>query len=136
MKAIIRKIEPDTTVEEYIHEDTYTALMFEMAGEIIEVTRMDDTDGWYVQGPHDNWMYETNWHHSWLVMLPDENELLEIAKDMYAEIETRATEHERGSGWEMSEDMQNDLDKWFEVIHRYDPMYLVPLDECVPTEDR
>ena len=62
--------------------------------------------------------------------------LLEAAKDMYIEIETLATLQERNSGCEMSIDMQKDLDKWFDIIKKYDPLFLVDQDECVPTEDR
>jgi len=62
--------------------------------------------------------------------------LLEAAKDMYVEIETLATIQEQQSGCEMSIDMQEDLDKWFDIIKQYDPLFLVDQDECVPTEDR
>ena len=62
--------------------------------------------------------------------------LLEAAKDMYVEIETLATIQEQQSGCEMSIDMQEDLDKWFDIIKQYDPLFLVDQDECVPLEDK
>ena len=55
--------------------------------------------------------------------------LLEATKDMYAEIETRVTEDEVNKGIPVSEDMQNDLDKWLAIIQKYDPMFLVSLDD-------
>ena len=64
-------------------------------------------------------------------------DLLEAAKDMYAEIETLATENQIKYGLEAEgDDWKNDLDKWLSIIRKYDPMYLVPQDECIPTEDK
>ncbi len=58
------------------------------------------------------------------MLIRQKAELLNVAKDMYAEIETRVTEYEKDSGYEISEDMQNDLNKWFAIIKQYDPTYL------------
>jgi len=62
--------------------------------------------------------------------------LLEATKDMYAEIETRVTEDEVNKGIPVSEDMQNDLDKWLAIIQKYDPMFLVNQDEMIPMENK
>jgi len=138
MKAIVRNIKPDTLLDKDGHADRYTGLMAELAGKIIEVSPLENKYGWYVQQSHDNWCFETNWHISWLVLMPLDNDLLAIAKDMYAEIETRCTQEELNDEWESETEpsINQQLIHWFDVIKTYDPSYLEPLDECVPMEDR
>ena len=66
--------------------------------------------------------------------MPDS--LLSIAEEMYGEIATRVMQEATRSGKPMTEDMELDINRWYAIIKKEDPMWLDPLDECVPMEDK
>ena len=72
------------------------------------------------------------------VLMHQKEELLKIAEDMYAELETRCTQEELEDEFEseITPSINQQLIHWFDVIKTHDPSYLEPLDECVPIEDR
>jgi len=72
------------------------------------------------------------------VLMHQKEELLKIAEDMYAELETRCTQEELDNEFESETEpsINQQLIHWFDVIKTHDPSYLEPLDECVSMEDR
>ena len=72
------------------------------------------------------------------VLMHQKEELLKIAEDMYAELETRCTQEELDNEFESETEpsINQQLIHWFDVIKTHDLSYLEPLDECVSMEDR